>query len=588
MGSSASAYVNTSYRLVVLLLALLVGGCGGGDAPVAPATAASAGLRFPVDDYAVRVGQATALGAILRDARGRSVNPAKIAWSSSAPAIASVTADGVVVGVSPGSAWILAASGTLSARLRVVVSPVPVAAVSFVETPAEVAAGATVQLHAVARDSAGGALAGRTISYSGSDSAVAAISASGLLTALGEGALTVTAESEGRAGTLELRVVALPVASVELVPSALALEVGGSGRFGVVLRDAQGRPLASRPVTFRSSDGAVATVDGQGVVHAIGAGSAAVVVEVDGISAGAPVSVRSAGGTSSPPAPTPSGPPSTVPPPPLTAGPGDGGFGIDIRFMGAPDERAVAVIGQAVARWSSAIGGDLPDVATEMAADACFAGQPASRESVDDLLILVRVVDMDGYGSVLARAGPCFIRSGSGLPIVGVIELDRADLGRDPRMVLDVVTHEMGHVLGIGTLWSYRSLVYGRGGDDPLFLGETAQSAYRELGGGDALAPVENGGGTGTQGSHWRESNFRTELMTGWIDNGVNALSRLTIASLRDLGYEVRMEAAESYALPPRTSVTASLAGPTGVAMRDELIVPRYTVDGDGRTRRLR
>ncbi|MHB1224602.1 MAG: Ig-like domain-containing protein [Gemmatimonadaceae bacterium] len=570
----------------LLALAVLLVGCGGGDAPVAPATASSVGLRFPVDDYAVRVGQATALGTILEDVRGRSVNPAKISWSSSAPAIASVTADGVVVGVSPGSARILAASGALSAQLRVVVSPVPVAAVGFIETPAEVVAGSTVQLRAVARDSAGGALIGRTISYGGSDSAVASISATGLLTALGEGPVTITAESEGRIGALELRVVALPVASVELVPSALALEVGGSGQFGVVLRDAQGRPLASRPVTFRSSDGTVATVDGQGVVRAVGAGSAAVVAEVDGISAGAPVSVRSAGGTS-PPAPMPSGPPATVPPPPLAGGPGDGGFDIVTRFVGTPDDRAVAVIARAVARWSAAIGGDLPDVPTEMAADACAAGQPASRETVDDLLVLVRVVDIDGLGSVLARAGPCVIRSGSGLPVVGVIDLDRADLGRDPRIVLDVVSHELGHVLGIGTLWSYRSLVYGRGSDDPLFLGETAQAAYRDLGAGSALVPVENSGGIGTRGSHWRESTFRTELMTGWIGNGVNVLSGLTIASLRDLGYAVNMAAAESYALPPRASVTARLVGPTGVAMRDELIVPRFTVDADGRTRRL-
>lgn len=570
---------------------LLAAACGG-DAPVAPpvATAPSTGLRFPVGDHAVRVGQATALGAILKDARGRSVNPAKIDWSSSAPAVASVSADGVVVGVSPGTAMVLAVSGALSAQLRVVVSPVPVAAVTFVDAPAEVTVGSTVQLRAVARDSAGGALAGRSIVYSGSDSTIATISATGLLNPTGTGTVIVTAESGGQAGRLELRVVAVPVASVELVPSALALEVGGSGQFGVVLRDAQGRPLGSRPVTFRTSDGAVATVDGQGVVRAVGTGSAAVVVEVDGVTAGAPVSVRAAGGTSSPEpsSPATSAPPATVPPPPLTGMTGDGSFTIATRFMGTPDERAVAVVGQAAARWSAAIGGDLPDVPTEMAADACFAGQPASRETVDDVLIMVRVVDIDGAGSVLARAGPCFIRSGSGLPVVGVIELDRADLGRDPRMVLDVVTHEMGHVLGIGTLWSYRSLVHGRGGDDPVFLGETAQSAYRELGAGSALVPVEGGGGPGTQGSHWRESTFRTELMTGWINVGVNALSRLTIASLRDLGYSVRLEAAEPYALPSPASVTASLAGPTGVAMHDELLAPRFAVDAEGRARRLR
>src|SRR5690606_16553524 len=106
-------------------------------------------------------------------------------------------------------------------------------------------------------------------------------------------------------------------------------------------------------------------------------------------------------------------------------------------------------------------------------------------------LIFVRVVDMDGYGNVLARAGPCFIRGQSGLPLVGLIELDRADLGRDQQTILDVVTHEMGHVLGIGTLWSFRSLAHDRDGDDPLFRGAAAQSAYQELGGANALVPLE-------------------------------------------------------------------------------------------------
>ena len=572
---------------VALAAALITAACGGdGDSPVAPTTSASSGLRFPMDAVALQVGQSTQLGAILKDARGRSVNPAMISWSSSSPAVAAVTSDGIVVGVAPGAADIVASSGSLSARLRAVVSPVPVAVVTFQESPAEVTVGSTVQLRAIARDSAGGALAGRAIAYHSSDSAVATISPAGLLSALGDGAVTVTAESEGRSASLALTVVPLRVAAVELVPSALALEVGGSGQLGVVLRDAEGRVLASRPVTFRTSDGAVALVDGQGMVRAVGAGSAAVVVEVDGRVASAAVSVRAVA-VEPPPPPAPSEPPSTIPPPPVAGGGGDGSFTIDARFVGTPDDRAVAVIGQAVARWTAAITGDLPDASIDMPAGACFEGQPASRESIDDMLILVRVVDIDGFGGVLARAGPCFIRSSSGLPMVGRIDLDRADLGRDPRTVLDVVTHEMGHVLGIGTLWSTRSLVYGRGGDDPLFRGATAQAAYGELGAGSGLVPVENDGQPGTRDVHWRESTFRAELMTGYINAGANALSRLTIASLRDLGYQVRLEAAEPYGLPARSSVTASVVGVAGVAMRDELIAPRYTVDGEGRTRRL-
>jgi Leishmanolysin len=62
--------------------------------------------------------------------------------------------------------------------------------------------------------------------------------------------------------------------------------------------------------------------------------------------------------------------------------------------------------------------------------------------------------------------------------------------------------------------------------------------------------PVENTGGPGTADSHWRETVFRNELMSGFIAEPGNPLSRMTVASLGDLGYEVDLEAAEPYVLP--------------------------------------
>jgi hypothetical protein len=62
--------------------------------------------------------------------------------------------------------------------------------------------------------------------------------------------------------------------------------------------------------------------------------------------------------------------------------------------------------------------------------------------------------------------------------------------------------------------------------------------------------PVENTGGPGTRDSHWRESLFRNELMSGFIAAPNNPLSKMTAASLKDLGYVVNMNAAEPYVLP--------------------------------------
>src|SRR5215207_4498866 len=77
-------------------------------------------------------------------------------------------------------------------------------------------------------------------------------------------------------------------------------------------------------------------------------------------------------------------------------------------------------------------------------------------------------------------------------------------------------------------------------------------SEYRALASNPALTaiPVENSGGSGTRDSHWRESTFNNELMTGFLDSGANPLSRMTIGSLEDFGYTVDYGAADGYNIP--------------------------------------
>ena len=134
------------------------------------------------------------------------------------------------------------------------------------------------------------------------------------------------------------------------------------------------------------------------------------------------------------------------------------------------------------------------------------------------------------------------------------MSFDKADLRAMERdgTLADVITHEMGHVLGIGTIWTDKRLLRGEGGRNPTFTGANAMREYRKLRGGGALkpVPVEATGGSGTRDSHWRESIFANELMSGFVESAGNPLSRLTVASLKDLGYRVNLAAAERYTLP--------------------------------------
>ena len=123
-------------------------------------------------------------------------------------------------------------------------------------------------------------------------------------------------------------------------------------------------------------------------------------------------------------------------------------------------------------------------------------------------------------------------------------------------LVVLLFVHEMGHVLGIGSLWTEYGVANGEGTDSSSFTGPAARAAWESLGGAAGTrVPVENcvgfsssQCGAGTKDSHWRERTFDNELMTGFLNGGVaNPLSALTIASLQDIGYTVDMSIAEPY-----------------------------------------
>lgn len=220
-------------------------------------------------------------------------------------------------------------------------------------------------------------------------------------------------------------------------------------------------------------------------------------------------------------------------------------FTIEVQFAGGLTASQRNAFKAAADRWTRVIVGDLPSVF----ADGVL---------IDDLLIVAQGSDIDGVGGILGQAGPTRLRpSGAGaaafLPARGKMAFDRADLAKMEQngSLVDVITHEMGHVLGIGTIWRHKQLLRGAGTSNPRFTGTNARREYGVLRGtGPTNVPVENTGGPGTQDSHWRESVFRNELMTGFVGNAGNPLSRMTVASLQDLGYVVDPNAAEPYALP--------------------------------------
>lgn len=221
-------------------------------------------------------------------------------------------------------------------------------------------------------------------------------------------------------------------------------------------------------------------------------------------------------------------------------------FKIEVRFVGGLSVAQMSAFKQAANRWSRVIVGDIPTVRVE-------------DEDIDDLLILAEGKAIDGADGILGQSGPTALRPRAAgpyayLPAKGEMTFDTADLSsmEYSGTLHDVIAHEMGHVLGFGTIWARKRLLVGATSANPTFRGKSAKNEYGKLCKSRPQAvPVENLGGKGTRNSHWRESIFASELMSGFFASRVNPLSALTVASMADLGYTVDMSRAESYELPP-------------------------------------
>ncbi len=285
-------------------------------------------------------------------------------------------------------------------------------------------------------------------------------------------------------------------------------------------------------------------------------------------------------------------------------------FNIDFDF--ADTNQVVAIGGvkvniadvfQAAARrWEQVIVADIPNDVSTM-----FPNPDGTPRPVDDLLISASVVPIDGPGGILGQARPDEFRTppadpatdpnappadpnnpnapqGLGipsrefrlnsLPISGEMQFDIDDLADStPDSFFRTVLHEMGHVLGFGTLWEDFNLV------SPDFntldyLGPAAIDQYKQvfdvrarLGLPDNFIPYENALGPGSDRSHWRETVFGNELESPLAEDptdpsapGFNVvttspgfsspLSRVTTASMEDLGYTVYNPSADFFAPP--------------------------------------
>lgn len=415
---------------------------------------------------------------------------------------------------------------------------------------------------------------------------------------LGTVAGTQSARADAGALSVSINATALGAAAADLVAVSGASITGSTGKRvcnspSVIVRDAYGNGVAQVKVVF--TPGAASGGVDRDTVTTDNAGTATVGAWTLGGAATQTITATTAALPGKQIAFT-----VTLVPAP--------GYGICARFIGTggTDRQRLAVT-RAVAKWQSVIVGHVASTRISTAGTRCFINQPEINETVEDLLLYIELAEIDGARGIIGQASPCFVHAPSFLTLMGYLQLDVADLDLtlSTGTLDNVVLHEIGHIIGIGTLWgqitsSYsRNLLFGAGGAEPYFAGAAARAQFAQALPGFATTPVpvENcldaanvpipNCTFGTRDAHWRKAVFNTELMQGYVAPNM-PMSKVTVASLADLGYLVNLDAADPFSFTSALRASDAADQPALLMMNDIADTPIWSIDRLGNRTLLR
>ena len=226
----------------------------------------------PATAQLTALGATVQLSANVRDQNGNVMTGVTVTWSTSAAAVATVNASGLVTAAGNGTTTITAMAGSSQGTAQVTVAQ-EVSAVAVTPVADTLVAGDTLRLSAVAADTNGHPVAEVDFSWASSDTLVAAVDDAGLVRGIGAGQVETTATAAGVTGRADLTVVAPAPTTIAVTPDTVALSaLGQTAQLAAEVHDQAGRAMEGVPVAWWSADTTVAAADSAGMVTAVGVG----------------------------------------------------------------------------------------------------------------------------------------------------------------------------------------------------------------------------------------------------------------------------------------------------------------------------
>lgn len=249
------------YGKIIVAAVLLYAGAGCGDSPVSFAEPTT--VMVAANTLSLMVGDQAPIAAQVLDQNGRVMQGFAPVFSTDNPGVATVSTEGMVRAVAPGTAAVAAGYGATRTAVRVTVVPDRRSEVHILEVMADSVVADVrggVQVVAVRATDGLGVSVCPPLSLTSSDPSVATANMGNTCTIevvpVFPGQATITAGANGRSDTFGVRVTSTgSLVFFSSRPTGEELVAGGTPSYTVTVLDPAGLPVADQQVNFAVSVG---------------------------------------------------------------------------------------------------------------------------------------------------------------------------------------------------------------------------------------------------------------------------------------------------------------------------------------------